>query len=90
MLSPSQVPDPDDDALADAQAELLADEWIERAMHDPRMRRAALRAVGLIKSPAEMTLAELAEEHGCSVSTITFIARGAVAKLRKQLLIKNQ
>lgn len=78
---PSQDPDPADEALADAQAELLADAWIERAMTDPAIRRQALRAVGLLRRPAELKIDELAAQMGVSRQRLKQISDRALEKL---------
>lgn len=77
MTEPRPHPD-DDDALADA----LADAWIEQAATNPALRRAALRAVGLLKEPADMTTAELAREQGTDRHGLTRIAQRAIKRLR--------
>jgi hypothetical protein len=79
MPDPSPAPaDCDDDALADK----LADAWIEQAANNPALRRAALRAVGLLKEPADMTVQELAEVHCANRHQLNRIAARALEKLR--------
>lgn len=71
----------DDDALADA----LADAWVEAAASDPALCRLALRAAGLRPEPAEMTVAQLAAEHGIDRRRIPEIEAAALAKLHRHL-----
>lgn len=68
-------PAADDDTLADA----LADAWIERAASDPVIRRAALRAAGLLQETT--TLPEIAQQCGLSESA----ARRVVSMFRARL-----
>jgi hypothetical protein len=80
MSTHSTAPD-DDDALADA----LADAWIEQAAGNPIIRRAALRAAGLLREAD--TQSELARQCGISETTLTemvrmFRAKVAAAALR--------
>ena len=75
---------PDDDALAD----MLADAWVERAAHDPALRRLAMRAAGIRKAPAEMTAAELACEHGTDRHALNRIALHALRKLRLSPIVR--
>ena len=79
MTAPATTPAPDDE---EALAERLADLWVERALVDPAIRRAALRAVGLIKEPAEMTIEELADSQGTSRRTLNRIANRLLRKLK--------
>ena len=72
-------PLPDDD---DAAAEALADAWVALAENDPVLRRIALRAVGHLKAPADMTQDELAAEWGTDRHALTRIAAKALLKLR--------
>lgn len=74
---PDTPPLDDDDALADA----LADAWIERAATDPALRRLALRAAGLSKSPADMNRLELARDLGVSDRTLRRLESIALRKL---------
>ena len=75
---------PDDDALA----EMLADAWVERAAHDPVLRRLALRAAGIRKAPSDMTSAELAHEHGTDRHALNRIALHALRKLRLSPMVR--
>lgn len=76
---PHLTPTPDDD---DALADALADAWIEAAATDIALRRAALRAVGLLKEPADMTLSELAREHGTDRHDLQRLALKTLSRLR--------
>ena len=78
MTHATAIPEPDDDALAEA----LADAWVARAATDPALRRLALRAAGLRKAPAEMTQDELARDHGTDRATLNRLALTALKKLR--------
>jgi hypothetical protein len=78
MPSTPQIRDDSDDALAEA----LADAWVERAAHDPTLRRLALRAAGLRKEPADMTQDELAAAHGTDRHSLNRLALHALRKLR--------
>jgi hypothetical protein len=66
----------------DALAEALADAWVERAAHDPALRRLALRAAGLAKEPADMTQEELAAEWHTDRHSLNRLALHALRKLR--------
>ena len=70
---------PEDD---DAAAELLADAWLAGAETDPRLLKLARRAVGLLKAPAEMTIDELACDHGTDRFVLSRVAQRALQKLR--------
>lgn len=76
---PHPTPAPDDD---DALAEAIADAWVARAHQDPALRRLALRAAGLAKTPAEMTPAELAHELAVTERRLRQIQQDALQKLR--------
>jgi hypothetical protein len=78
MPIPPIIDPNDDDALADA----LADAWVEAAATDPLILKAARRAAGLLKAPADMTLDELARSHGTDRFALNRIARRALARLR--------
>jgi hypothetical protein len=71
--------DPNDD---DALSEALADAWVAAAANDPAILKAARRAAGLLKAPADMTLDELAREQGTDRHTLQRIARKAILRLR--------
>lgn len=75
-------PSPPDDLDDDTLAELIADAFVARAQVDPAIRRAALRAAGLIKAPADMTLDELARAHGTDRYALRRIAATALKRLR--------
>ena len=63
------IPADDDDALADA----LADAWIEQAAVNPVIRRAALRAAGLLAEPTSQS--DLARQCGLSESALSEMIR---------------
>ena len=70
----------DDDALADA----LADAWVDRAASDPVIRRAALRAAGLMREPDSQS--ELARQCGLSESAVALMVRTFRARLAAETL----
>ena len=76
---PDLPPLPDDD---DALAEAIADAWIEQAATDPAIQRAALRAAGLLKEPADMTVTELALEHGTDRHTLNRVLHSVLRRLK--------
>ena len=77
---PSNPSDLTDDELA----ELVADAWVERAMTDPAIRRAALRAAGLLRRPCEMKLDELAAVMGVTRQRLKQISDCALEKLARK------
>jgi hypothetical protein len=84
MPATTQLPEhPEDCRCSDCLlAGELADAWVARAEIDPAIRRLALRAVGHLKDPADMTLEELAATHGTDRHTLNRIALKALRKLR--------
>ena len=86
---PTAPPTPDEGPAADdALAEALADAWVASAAHDPALRRAALRAAGLTKEPADMTLDELAVCHGSDRHALTRLALRTLRRLRHEPVIQ--
>jgi hypothetical protein len=77
---PDHLHDDDDEALASA----LADAWVQRAESDPRLRREALRAAGLLPQP--QTLRDLASQCGISPGATHHICRQFRARLAAAIL----